>query len=329
MPDTPSPRAVLVAYLQVILAGALWATSGPFSIALYRMGIPAESVAILRPATGTLFLLLLMLWKAPRGLLLPARLWLPVVGFGGLVVGIFQLAYQMSTERVGVAATVALLYLAPAWVVAWSAALFGERLSPVRVGLALLSVVGVWLTVFGARGVDVELTTAGILWGCLCGITYGTYAMFGKYWGPTMGALVPLFWSTVGGTALLCVAWAVRGQGVVLPTSPEAWGLLLVFGFFTMAAAALLLFNAMKTLEAGRAAIGTTVEPFVAAILALLLLDQTLTAAGWTGLVVLVLGVAGAYAAGPTRPGGGGPFRGPRRPSPRGPSDGPGATPPG
>ncbi|TVP74222.1 MAG: hypothetical protein EA352_11115, partial [Gemmatimonadales bacterium] len=62
-----------------------------------------------------------------------------------------------------------------------------------------------------------------------------------------------------------------------------------------------LLFNAMKTLEAGRAAIGTTVEPFVAALLALVLLDQTLTHWGWLGLAILVTGVAGAYAAGPTR----------------------------
>ncbi|TVP75128.1 MAG: DMT family transporter, partial [Gemmatimonadales bacterium] len=271
MSEPPSPRAVLVAYLQVVLAGTLWATSGPFSIAFFRMGIPPESVAILRPASGTVFILLLVLWKAPGGLRLPRRLWLPVLGFGGLVVGVFQLAYQMSTERVGVAATVALLYLAPAWVVACSRFLFGELLSPARVGLALLSVAGVWLTVFGARGVDVDLTVAGILWGCLCGITYGTYAMFGKYWGPSMGALAPLFWSTVGGTALLSLAWAVRGEAVVLPHTPGGWGLLGVFGFLTMAAAPLLLFNAMKTLEAGRAAIGTTVEAFVAALLALVL----------------------------------------------------------
>jgi drug/metabolite transporter, DME family len=298
MSSAPSPRAVTVAYLQVVLAGVLWATSGPFSIALFRMGIPPTSVALLRPATGVLFMALLLL---PRGLdafRLDRKGALGLLVLGGLVVGVFQLAYQMSTAAVGVPATVALLYLAPAYVVGMSALFLGERLTLLRGGLALLSVAGVWLTVFGTRGVDVELSLRGILWGCACGLGYGTYTLFGKVFGRRYGALVPLFWSTLGGTLLLSLAWAVRGEPVVLPDSALAWGILLAFGFFTMAAAALLLFHAMRTLEAGRASIGTTVEPLAATLLAVVLLDQTLTAGGWVGLSLLLLGVTGAYATG-------------------------------
>ncbi len=294
----PSRRAVTVAYLQVVLAGVLWATSGPFSIALYRMGIPPTSVALLRPAAGVVFMGLLLL---PRGLgafRLDRKGALGLLVLGGLVVGVFQLAYQMSTAAVGVPATVALLYLAPAYVVGMSALFLGERLTLLRGGLALLSVAGVWLTVFGTRGVDVELSAQGILWGCVCGLTYGSYTLFGKVFGRQYGALVPLFWSTLGGTLLLSLTWAVRREPVVLPDSALAWGVLLAFGFFTMAAAALLLFHAMRTLEAGRASIGTTVEPLAATLLAVVLLDQTLTAGGWMGLSLLLLGVTGAYATG-------------------------------
>jgi len=302
----PSRRAVTVAYLQVVLAGVLWATSGPFSIALYRMGIPPTSVALLRPAVGVVFMGLLLL---PRGLgafRLDRKGALGLLILGGLVVGVFQLAYQMSTAAVGVPATVALLYLAPAYVVGMSALFLGERLTLLRGGLALLSVAGVWLTVFGTRGVDVELSAQGILWGCVCGLTYGSYTLFGKVFGRQYGALVPLFWSTLGGTLLLSLTWAVRREPVVLPDSALAWGVLLAFGFFTMAAAALLLFHAMRTLEAGRASIGTTVEPLAATLLAVVLLDQTLTAGGWVGLSLLLLGVTGAYATG---------VRGPRPPA--------------
>lgn len=303
MTDELSPRTAALAYLQVILAGSLWATSGPFSIALFRLGIPPTSVALLRPLVGTAFLALFLLAMRGRSAFrLPVRAILPLFVAGGVVVGIFQLSYQMSTEAVGVPATVALLYLGPAYVVGMSALLLGERLTLARGGLALLSILGVWLTVFGARGVDVDLTLRGILWGCASGVTYGTYTLFGKRYGREHGPLVPLFWSTLGGTILLTVAWVVRSEPVVLPDSARSWGLLLTFGLFTIAVAALLLFNAMRTLEAGRASIGTTVEPFVAALLAMLLLDQTLTPTGWVGLAVLVIGVAGAYAAGPARP---------------------------
>jgi drug/metabolite transporter, DME family len=63
-----------------------------------------------------------------------------------------------------------------------------------------------------------------------------------------------------------------------------------------MAAAPLLLFHAMRTLEAGRASIGTTVEPLVATVLAMVLLDQVLTPSGWVGMLLLLVGVSGAYA---------------------------------
>ncbi len=292
-------RRVAAAYGQVLLAGALWGTAGPFSVALYRLGIPPTSVALLRTVFGAVFLVLLLAPRGGRAFRLSVREALFFLGFGGTVVGVFQLAYQFSTSAVGVPATVALLYLAPAWVVGVSALLLNERLTPVRGGLALLSVVGVWMTVFGARGADLVLSPRGILWGCLTGIAYGTYTMFGKVAGRERGALVPLLWSTVGGTLVLGGFFAAGPDRLVLPPDAMTWGIVVVFGFLTMAAAPFLLFHALRTLEAGRAAIGTTVEPLVAAVLAMLLLDQTLSAGGWAGLFVLVLGVIGAYAAGP------------------------------
>jgi drug/metabolite transporter, DME family len=203
---------------------------------------------------------------------------------------------EMSTEAVGVPATVALLYLAPAFVVATSPLVLGERVTAAKAALALVSVAGVWLTVLGARGVDVDLTPVGILWGCLCGLSYGSYTLFGKGFGKTHGPLLPLFWSTVGGSVLLGAAWTLRGEGLVLPSTAAAWGVVLLFGLLTIACAPLLLFNAMRTLEAGRASIGTTVEPLVAALLAMAFLDQILTPGGWIGMALLVTGVAGAYA---------------------------------
>ena len=48
-------------------------------------------------------------------------------------------------------------------------------------------------------------------------------------------------------------------------------------------------------IEAGQAAIASTVEPVAGALLATLLLGQGLTGWGWFGLAVVVTGVAGAY----------------------------------
>jgi drug/metabolite transporter, DME family len=307
MESTPEPQpvaraAVARAYLQVILAGALWATGGPFSVILHRMGIPPESLALLRPVMGGILLLVLVLALPGPDLRPSRRDLLGMLLGGGVIVAVFQLAYQMSTATVGVPATVALLYLAPAFVVGVSPVVLGERLTPGKAGLALLSVGGVWLTVLGARGVDVDLTLAGVLWGCLCGLSYGSYTLFGKAYGRGPGPLAALFWSTVGGSILLAAAWWLRGVSVVLPDTGAGWGVLLLFALLTMAVAPLLLFHGMKTLEAGRASIGTTVEPLVAAVLAMVFLDQVLTPMGWFGMLLLVTGVSGAYALRAPRP---------------------------
>lgn len=285
-----------VGYLEVLLAGTLWALSGPLSVLLFRLGLPPTSVALLRPLLGMLFLAAFLLAINPRLFRVPGRPLLAMLAIGGVAVAIFQVAYQMSTDSVGVPSTVALLYLAPAIVVGVSPLLLGERLTGAKVALAGLSVVGVWLTVFGAEGVGVELTATGLVWGVLCGAGYATVALYGRWFSPRFGALAPLFYSTLGGSILLLLAYPVLGWRLELPQTGEGWGLMLLLALATMALAPLSLYHAMRKIEAGRAAIGTTIEPFIATLLAMLLVDQGLRPVGWVGLVLLMVGVAGAYA---------------------------------
>jgi drug/metabolite transporter, DME family len=289
-------QTTLLAYLQVVLAGALWGTSGPFSIAFHRMEVPPESLALLRPAVGGFFLLVIVLCLKKERVLPSPGPFLTMFAGGGLIVGTFHMAFQLSTASIGVPATVALLYLAPAIVLLASTRIFREPLTPMRGLLGVISVVGVWLTVLGSRGVDMALSPTGIAWGCLTGVGYASYILFGKGFGRHHGPIRPLLWSTLGGVAFLSLAGTISGRSLVLPEGPAAWSLLLLFGFLTVTASSLLLFNAVQTLEAGRAAIGTTVEPLFATLLAILFLDQVLTGTGWLGLALLIVGVAGAYA---------------------------------
>ncbi len=298
----PSRTARPWAYLSVLGAGTLWGTSGPFSVALFQMGLPPESVALLRTAVGGAFLGLFLLVLNPRGFKHSGRTLLWMAGAGGLIVGVFQLSFQMSTKAIGVPSTVALLYLAPAFVVATSPFVLGERLSIGRATLAAVSVVGVALTVAGSGGADVPLTVGGVVWGILCGVTYGSYTMFGRILSPRHGPLAPLFFSTAGGVAVLGLAFVLLGIRPILPATPAAWGVVTLFGLTTIAMAAILLFYALRALDAGRAAIGTTIEPFVAALLAITLLGESVAPHGWLGLALLVVGVSGAYSLGAPRP---------------------------
>ena len=177
-------------YLEAIAAACLWGSSGIFSVHLFRMGVPPESLALLRPVVGALVLV------AVFGVLRPASLRVSRSGLlmlalgGGVAVAIFQLAYQLSTDAVGVPTTVALLYLAPAVVVAAAGPLLGEWPTRTRTALVVVTLVGVWLSVAGAVDVPATFGSAGLAWGALAGLSYAAYTLFGRFASARYGVII-------------------------------------------------------------------------------------------------------------------------------------------
>lgn len=266
---------------------------------LFRNGVDPWSAAVLRPLVGTLLLLPLLLLdrrgtvqrpgrsrKAYRAPLLAALV-------GGLPLALFQVAYARSTDALGVPATVALLYLSPALILALQGPLFGERPSRAQVGMAAVSVAGVWMVVLGTGIGATAPRGVGVLWGLLTGASFGSYVLFGRWMSPGMGAVPTLTWSTAGAGALLLLANGVLQRPLALPGSTLAWILLVGLAAATLPAASLLFFSALSRIDPGRASVGATVEPLVGTLLAVLLLGQGVGGWGWIGMTVLVSGVAG------------------------------------
>ena len=299
------PRGV--GYLEALTAAVLWGSSGIFSVFLFELGVPPQSLALLRPALGAAMLAgLFLALRGPRSLRLDGR-GLAVLGLGGgAVVGLFQLAYQMSIDAVGVPSTVALVYVAPAVVVAVSGPLLGEWPSRRRVLLAGLTLVGVWMTVLGADEVTPAFGGVGVVWGVLAGLAYAGYTLFGRYATPRFGSRATVLYTAVGSCAWLSVTLPLVSDGLVLPPSGSAWALLGVFALLTVAGAQFLFFDALGRIEAGRAAITSAAEPVVAALLATALLAQGLSPVGWVGVALVVAGVAGVGADRAQRPDGSG-----------------------
>lgn len=287
------PHGRFLGYLEAVAAACLWASSGIFSVHLFRLGVPPETLALLRPVVGVLFLLAGLAIARPEALRIDAAGFAFLALGGGLAVGVFQVAYQFSTDAVGVPTTVALLYLAPAFVAATSGPLLGEWPSRGRIALVLVTLAGVWLSVLGAEGVEASFGTTGIAWGVLAGASYATYTVFGRFATPHFGSARTVFYSTLGACLFLAVVLPVASGPLVLPTGMRSWTLLLAFGGLTIALAQFLFFDALGRIEASGASVATAVEPAVAAILATLLLSQGLGLVGWIGVAVIVAGVVG------------------------------------
>ena len=280
-------------YFEALVAAVLWGSSGIFAVHLFRMGVPPESLALLRPLVGVSVLGVYLGLTNRDALRIDARGVLILGVGGGAGIAVFQLAYQLSTDAVGVPTTVALLYLAPAMVVAAAGPLLHEWPTRTRVALAALTLTGVWLSVLGADDISATFGTSGLGWGVLAGASYGAYTLFGRFAAPRYGSARTVFYGTIGACVILAVAVPLLSGPIVLPPSPRAWLLLVAFGVLTMAVAHFLFFDALARIEASRASIATSVEPATAAVLATTLLGQGLSAVGWMGITLVVAGVAG------------------------------------
>lgn len=303
MTDTASSTyrsSRVIGYLFALGAGATWGTTGPLSTGLYGL-MPATSIGFWRVLIGTIALAIWGvlfrhdLFRADR------RGWLIVGLGGGAMVALFEIAYQFAIAGVGVAGAAALLYTAPVIVAVLARLVLKEALTPTRVALAVLVMIGVALTVTGGSNAGAEAArmgvTAGVAGGLLSALSYVLTSLMGRWAAPRYGVVKVLFLEAIGGVVLIWIALAIWGGGRTpgLPPSAAAWRGLLGLAAGSVIAANLLFFGAMKRIEAAPASVAATIEPVVGALLALLLFSQHLTTLGWLGLFMVVTGVATGY----------------------------------
>ena len=293
MTDRSPGGRPLLGYVEAMVAACLWGSSGVFAVHLFRLGVPPETVALIRPLIGIAILVAGFAVARPGLLRIDTR-GLIVVGLGGgTAVGVFQVAYQKSIDAAGVPTTVALLYLSPAIVAAVSGPLLGEWPTPRRIALIASTVLGVWLTILGADDVPARFGETGLGWGALAGAGYAAYTLVGRYSAPRFGSARTVVYSTAGACALLALVIPAAPGPLTLPASWATWLLLAVFGALTIAGAQFLFFDALARIDASGASVVTAVEPVVAALLASTLLSQGLAPLGWVGIALVAAGVAG------------------------------------
>ena len=288
----------LVGYLCAMAAGATWGTTGPLSTGLYAF-MPATSIGFWRVLMGTVCLAIWALAFRRDLFRVDARGWLLVGLGGGILLAVFEIAYQFAIAGAGVAGAAALLYTAPVIVAVLARLILREALTPVRLALALLVMVGVALTVTHGSNAGAEAAGlgigAGIAGGVLSALSYALTTLLARYAVPRYGAARVLFLEALGGVAILAIVLPLAHHAPTPPPTAAAWRGLLGLTAGSVLAANILFFTAVKRIEAAPAAVAATIEPVVGTLLALALFSQRLTTLGWLGLLMVVCGVAAGY----------------------------------
>ena len=292
----------IAGYLFALGAGATWGTTGVLSTALFHGGQDITGIGFWRVSVGVLGLLIYGLFH-PDLFRVDLKGWLVVFGGGGFLVAVFEVAYPYAITGVSVAGAAALLYLAPVVVAVLARFILGEALTPLRMFLAVLVMIGVGLTVSGG---DVGAVLSGgpgfkvgVLGGVIAMFSYAGTTLLARWSVPRYGSIRSLFLELAGGVVMMAIfltifhrtpfTYSARPEGLA------AWAFCLAQAVGPVVGANFLFFAGVRRIDAAPTAVAATVEPVVGTLLALVLFSQHLSTLGWLGLLLVVGGVATSY----------------------------------
>jgi len=284
------PFAPAAAFVLVWSSGYI---AGPYGV---------EAMAPLMLVAVRFVLAALVAWALARALRGPLRVTRDDavrIGLSGFVLNAVQFGAMYLAFDAGLGATLASLMhsLSPVLTALLAAAFLGERLSPLQVVGFVVGVCGVVLVL----GPDVD--EAGGALGIICGVVSVLGLSVGTLGQRWIGNAPDPLWSAtiqfgVAAPPLLVLALVVEGTDVV--RDPAAAGIAIVYLAAVNSIVGLgLLGILVRARGAGAAASVFFVMPPVTAVLAWLLLGETLNLREVAGLVITVVGVAAATRSAP------------------------------
>ena len=266
----------------IALAASLWALGAVVAASLFDDGVPPLELAEARSVVAALGLALIPgSWRAPAEK--PTRAVRRSLVLLGVCIGLVNAVYYVAIDRLPVAVALVLQYTAPAMVVVYTAVRLRRRPGNEVLVAVLLALSGVAL-VSGALGSDLGSVDAlGVAMGLASAVLFASYTLVGESVTRSYGFLGAMFRAfSIAGCLWIC--WQIFNgfphELFDLANLPRV----LLIGLGATLAPFLLYLWGVERVKAERAAIAATLEPVLGAVVAWILLDQSL------GLVQIVGG---------------------------------------
>ncbi len=278
------------AFIYIIIAGLLWGTSGIFVHFLKPYGFSSMQMTAMRALVSFLGMAIYALLINRE--LFKIKPW-QLLFFVPVGLTIFSTAYLYYTAMTltSVSTAVILMYMAPAYVMAFSVFFLGEKFSSLKLVSVCAMMIGCCL-VSGIIG-GIEFNIIGILLGFLSGVSYAVYniitkiALRKKCNAASMSVYGFLFMAIAAMALANPVDIAQRAAENPLPTIP----LLIGIGLATCVTPYFLYTLAMRNLPAGTASALGIVEPMAATVYSILFLGEDLNILPAIGILLILCAV--------------------------------------
>jgi len=276
-PGNPQDRggAPIAGYLYAIAAAVLWGVGGTVAKHLFANGVTALVLTQMRQ-TLSFLLLVGFLFIAYRDL---ARIsmrdvpYLAVMGIGGLAM--VQISYYSSIAKIQVAAAILLQYMAPIFILIYSALFMKERVTRGKLVSLVLAVAGCSL-VAGIYRIDLlKLNLSGVAWGLMSAFFFSFYTLYGQAGLKKYNAMT-LFGYSCGFGAILW--WILNPPWAFFAVSYSSvtWLAFVYIAVFGTILPFVLYFKGLERMEASRVSITSTLEPVVAGVVAYVFIGETM-----------------------------------------------------
>ena len=278
------------AFLYIIIAGVLWGTSGLFVHFLSPLGFSSMQMTAMRGGVSAIVMTIYVLLKDRSFFRISLRELILFICSGLSVFGT-AFFYFSAIQASNVSTAVVLMYTAPIFVMLFSVAFLGEKMTLSK-GIAVgLMFVGCAL-VSGVVG-GLAFSMKGFVLGMLSGICYSSYNIFTKIemrsGASSMSATMYSF-VAMGTAAVLCcrpaelVSCAAQNPEKSIP-------LILGIGVITCVLPYFFYTLALKALPAGTASALSIVEPLSATVFSMIFLNERISLPSACGMILILTAI--------------------------------------
>ncbi len=283
----------MLTYIKLILTAVFW--GGTFIAGkIVAQDVLPFSAAFLRFAIASAFLVLIT-WRVEGKLPRIARsLILPIFLLGLTGVFAYNVFFFKGLQSIDAGRAALIIALNPVMISFFSAILFKEELTPIKIAGILLSVIGAMTVI--AMGNPLQLFQGHLGWGELnifgCVLSWVSFSLIGKSVLGKISPLVSICYSSLAGTAALVIPALLEGLWFFLPAySGTTWLGLFYLGFFGTVLGFVWYYEGIKKIGPTKAGLFINVVPLSAVVLAFFLLNEPLTLSLLIGAVLVSTGI--------------------------------------
>jgi drug/metabolite transporter (DMT)-like permease len=282
--------------LLAVSGGALlWGTTGvAVRIINERTGLAAVSIGFYRVLIAAVVVGLVFGGRAPGIAIAVLRRHPVALAVSGAGFGAYQALYFIGVQDVGVSiSTLVSLGIAPIALTVGGAV--ARRRLPAAGGLAVLACAVVGLALVSLRtdsGVPAPHPAVGVLASVASGLGYAGITALSRRMSHEDPLVLTGVTSAIGALVLLPFAIAA---GLSLPRDGVASGWLIYIGVVPTVLAYRLFYRGLRTIASEVAGVLTLLEPLTAAVLAAIVVHESLTATALVGAALMLVAIAALY----------------------------------